>query len=416
MALRLDKLAQVSRRLRNPQHSFNIRAKPFVIQPFCIAPVLPGETLKNGVMQSRVVTAPIKNPLIGWWKEYYFFYVKHRDLGQDALLNMMLDPSTSLAGLADASASAPWYHPGSGINWVKLCTEKCVEHYFRDEGEAWNAYTVDSMPIAQVNHNNVFDSMVTTAEYAAQDFDVDTADANTTVQASEVARALNLWELLRANNMTDMSYEDYLRSFGVRVQAEERNIPELLRYVREWTYPTNTVEPTTGVPSSAVSWAISERMDKDRYFKEPGFILGLTVTRPKVYLSAQTGAAVHLMQDAYTWLPAILRDDPQTSLKQLASMTGTIYPTGPAGVWLDVRDLFIYGDQFVNFALTATDAGLVALPHTDAQRIRYVSSADIDGLFAGADKLVKEDGIVRFSILGTQADQTPRGNALGFRL
>jgi len=35
--------------------------------------------VENLLIQSRVVTDPLQNSLIGWWQEYYIFYVKHRD-------------------------------------------------------------------------------------------------------------------------------------------------------------------------------------------------------------------------------------------------------------------------------------------------------------------------------------------------
>jgi hypothetical protein len=417
--LRVENLKQVARKLRNPEHRWQVRHRPFQITPCLIAPVLPGETLKNAVMQSRVVTDPIRNPLVGWWIEYYFFYVKHRDLGQQVFLDMMLDPNQSLASVADNVDSVDFYHEGAlgSPNWVRRCYEKCVEHYFRDQDELWNQAMIGNYAAAQVNHNSWMDSLTLSADYLAGDFEVDGPDANTTVQASELSRALMLWEHLRANNMTEMTYEDYLRSYGVKVRPEqEMGVPELIRYVREWSYPTNTVEATTGVPSSAVSWGISERIDKDRYFKEPGFIIGLTVARPKVYFSNQTGNASQLLNDAFAWLPAIMRDDPMTSMKQVATGANGLLTGAPNGYWVDVRDLYLYGDQFVNFALTETNAGLVALPPATLTNIRYPTQAMVDALFVGVNNLVRQDGVVRLSILGTQVDQTPRGNTMGVRM
>jgi hypothetical protein len=74
--------------------------------------------------------------------------------------------------------------------------------------------------------------------------------------------------------------------------------------------------------------------------------------------------------------------------------------------WVDVRDLFLYGDQFVNFALTATDAGLVALP-TAAMQKKYASATDADGLFTSASpaNLVRADGVVNLTIAGTTVGQ-----------
>ena len=80
MALNPMAAPRVGRKLRSPIHRFHLRHYPFQLQPFMLAPVIPGETMKNLLLQARVVTDPIKNGLIGWWQEYYFFYVKHRDL------------------------------------------------------------------------------------------------------------------------------------------------------------------------------------------------------------------------------------------------------------------------------------------------------------------------------------------------
>ena len=124
------------RKMRRPRHDFNVRHMPFCITPFAIAPVLPGETLKDGNLQSRAVVDPIRNPLIGWWLEHYVFYVKHSHLpGADTFKDMMINPAAVTSGQADATTSSIWYHPGSGINWVKQCIIAVTEAYFRDEGD-----------------------------------------------------------------------------------------------------------------------------------------------------------------------------------------------------------------------------------------------------------------------------------------
>ena len=72
-----------SRGMRRPQHRFNIKFQPWQLQPLMIAPVLPGETLRQLMLQSQCWSTPLKaGPLknIGWWQEYFFFYVSHRDL------------------------------------------------------------------------------------------------------------------------------------------------------------------------------------------------------------------------------------------------------------------------------------------------------------------------------------------------
>ena len=87
----VQETARQTRTMRSPKHTFNLVTRPWQIQPFMIAPVLPGETLKSLTMQARVVTDPVKSKLVGWWHETYFFYVKHRDLTfRDQMIAMHL--------------------------------------------------------------------------------------------------------------------------------------------------------------------------------------------------------------------------------------------------------------------------------------------------------------------------------------
>lgn len=394
-------MPQQQRVNRNPVHTFQLRQRPWQIQPFMIAPVLPGETFKNALLQARVVTDPIKNPLIGWWTEYYFFYVKHRDLdARDTLVNMVLS-NASTASLQTA-AQTETYHYASSIDWAQLCLKRVTEEYFRDQGEAWNVATLGNLPLASINNSSWLDSVIDETTVPEGSDPQTTADNMETLDLYE-----RQYEFMKSMKMINMTYEDFLKSYGVRGAAvEEPHKPELIRYVKDWTYPSNTVDPATGIPASAASWAVAERADKDRFIKEPGFIFGVSVIRPKVYLSRQKGAGVHMLDDAYSWLPAILANDPATSLKQYAAAAGPL-TTPTNGYWVDVRDLFIYGDQFVNFSLAETDAGMVALP-TAGMVKRFASSADADALFKSAAPAnqIRQDGVVSLTILGTQVDQT----------
>lgn len=393
---------------RNPQHTFQIRHRPWQIQPMLIAPVLPGETLKNLLLQARVVTDPIRNPLIGWWYEFYFFYVKHRDLAERAIVTEMhLNPAQDMSSLNQA-ATLNTYHAGPGVDWVKLCLARVTEEYFRDDDEEATTFAVDGLPLSKLALKETWmDSLKDEAAIPGTGNDHELPGQNPVIPDGVPAGFENhfiQWEHMRALKLTDASFEDYLRSFGVNAPREtlieEINRPELIRYVRDWTYPSNTIDPVSGAPSSACSWGIAERADKDRFFKEPGFIFGVAVARPKVYVNKQKGAGVSMMNDAYSWLPAILQDQPYTSLKKFAFNAGPLSGTMAAGnYWVDLRDLLVYGDQFVNFALTEIDAGFVALPTAAMQR-KYVTAADMDGLFKSASPAnkVRADGVVSMTI------------------
>jgi len=398
----VNQVQKQGRVTRKPVHNFNVETRPFQIQPIMIAPVLAGETLNNLLLQSRVVTMPLKNPLIGWWKEYYFFYVKLRDMVfRDDFMDMLIDPNKSMSGRYEA-ANLKHYHRANRINWTKHCLEVVTNEYFRAEGETYAtaAALLDTLPMVAVNWNGITDSALLDSAYIRPDVNVD-LNSNATITASEVDKALRDYQWLRSNGVTDVSYQDYLAYHGIQWREDDPHIPELVRYVREWTYPTNTVNPSTGVPSSACSWAIQERGDKDRFFREPGYLFAVTVTRPKVYMRNIQGNVADYMENALHWMNAILDDDPHTSMQKYTS--GTAMLQASADYWVDMKDYFMYGDQFLNYdPTTATTKNVVALPRpalagTDK---RYPVSADIDGLFAAAApaNVVNEDGIVSLTI------------------
>lgn len=398
------------RSIRRPRHNFNIRARQFTIQPFMIAPVLAGETMESLLMQARVVSDPIKNPLVGWWLQYMFFYVKLTDLdARDVITEALIHPDQTMAALNGAE-NLKYYHKGAGaINWSQLCLKRVVEEFFRNEGEAWDAFMDDGMPVASVNQETWTQSIMSTVETSVDDVTINTADGLT---VTEIDEAYRRWQMLQMNNLVDMDYEDYLRTFGVRSERVEVHKPELIRMISDWTYPTNTIDPVTGVPSSAVSWSPQERADKNRFFREPGFVFGVTVARPKVYFKNLSRAGVSMMADALSWLPAMLSNDPRASLKGFAEGAGPFHAfndTGSAAYWVDIKDLFTYGDQFVNYDLPAsTISNGVTLPSADLSNRMYPVSADIEALFvSGLASFVRQDGVVSLNINGRQRDTSP---------
>ena len=399
----LPKRGRVARR---PSHTFQLRQRPWVIQPFFIAPVLPGETMQKLTFQARVVTDPLKNRLLGWWAEYYFFYVKHRDLKEPLFETMMLDLDADLSSL-EVAAKVATYHASTGLDWVQLCLDRVVEEYFRDQDDA-TAHNVDNMPLASINQANWLDSAQEASDVTALDVVVDDNEGTTDVTASQLDARMRAWEFARLNGLTDMDYEDYLATFGIKTDKVEEHVPELIRYIRKWQYPSNTIDPTDGSAASAVSWAIADEAAKKRFFREPGFLFGVCVMRPKVYLGKQAGSATQLLQDALSWLPRVMSDDPMTSAVNIPDATILGDVTDATGTWVDIKDLFLYGEQFINFALTATDAGLVALPTAGLEK-KYPASTDLDAMFAGAApaNLIHSDGIVNLDIVGSLVDTTP---------
>lgn len=400
---------KLTRKLRTPDHSFQLRVRPWQLQPFMLAPVVPGDTMKMAMLQARCVSRPIKAKLVGWWAEFYLFYVKHRDLDdRDDLTAMQMDLDADLSGLQEASPATDYYAFPNSVNWAKLCLKRVVEEYFRNEDEAWNNADIGNLPIASIGIQNGYQSAMGAANYSDPDVAI-TVGVDDQITAGEIDAAYRMWEFQRMNNLTPMDYEDWLRSQGVGVaKTDEIHRPELIRFWRQWTYPTNTVEPTTGTPTSAVAWSMAETANKPRFFKEPGFVFGVCCFRPKVYMSRAKGSLAGAMQDALAWLPAALREDSKASFIQYADNSGPLGDnTDATGYVFDIRDLFQYGDQFVNFSLADTNANLVALPDVALNK-RFATSTMADALFAAASpaNTIDVDGIVKLSIESPVAGDT----------
>ena len=120
-----------------------------------------------------------------------------------------------------------------------------------------------------------------------------------------------------------------------------------------------------------------------------------------------------------------MADDPYTSLKMLNDAHGS-NPLGFAGgdavgeaFWVDVRDLFLYGDQFMNFypdtpqyegaggTQPTGEANILMRPAANLER-RYATTAEANALFAVGDRVfIRQDGVVNLNILGNQVDLTP---------
>ncbi len=402
---------QVRRKARNPVHPHLIEYQPYQLQPFMIAPVLPGDTMKRLSMQARVISDPLKGGagnILPWWCEHFYFYVKVRQLGETvrtAFETMVLEGTPM--GIVDPP-DAKTYHAGGTINWVKRCLEFVTENGgFRDDGEPHNVATLDGLPQVSAHRRgqSFVDSMM-------RDTDPTTVnDFQNPHDTDVLAQYQEQYERMRAMRLIDMTFEDWVETYGVRLPSTaslER--PELIRMSSEWSYPANTVDPATGLPSGAASFAINLSADKDRFFNEPGFIFGVTTVRPKIFLGNQKGSASSMMDGALNWMPRILADQPHVTVREFVG--GTASPTGPlrgqtAGYWLDTRDLFTYGDQFLVFA--AAQGYAPALPAANGE-YRFQTAAEIAALFADpAKNKIRQDGVTRLSILShptTSTDMT----------
>lgn len=409
---------------RYPKHTFAIQELPYTMQPFMIAPVLPGETLANLKFEARSITDPIVSPIIGWKKEFHFFYVRVTDLLSDSIRDMFVDPTNAdLSGtLGIAANDQAHYTAKGGIDYLKRSLSSIWTHYFSDQDDVLTDYDtaatsgMNGLPFVQIRDRFWLDSIT--------DDDVmptgGAVSGATTFEQLEAMQAA--YENLRALGIANMTYHDFLRSYGINVPNPEEHKPEHLAKFTDFTYPSNTVNPATGAPVSACSWVFNNSVRDPKMFKEPGFVVGVSITRPKVYFTGLAGnLAAHLTR-AWDWLPNYLNEaaaDPMpfTSLKKFTADTGPLgdRTTATDGYFVDMRDLFLYGDQFHNMAaFNPVPANLAsingfALPPGDNHHLyKYPTEAMVKNLFVtpATAYTVRTDGYTSLSIKGKQIDYT----------
>lgn len=396
-------------KVRVPDINFHLKLRPYQIQPFFFHPVLPGERVNKFMWKSNTVSDPINNRLMGWWQEWHLFYVRFRDLFPASdIKSIFTDPNANLSTLYSA-ADAKYFHK-YGVNYCKEATRLIVENYFRAEDEDPANAVIDGMYAASIGTDNLMDStMLASALIEQTDIDVDeNADGN--IMMSEIERAQRLYEELKLGGFTDMDYNDFLRTYGIRLPSEEmEGKPKHLRTIKNWQMPVNHIDETSGTATTAMYWKSDERHDKDFMVKEPGFLIGLCVFKPKVMLAGQTGSLVSMMDTLREWLPAVLRDDPTSSMIALDS---TQHPfTFAQDIYTDLKDLFVYGEQFTNIAPIAANMNVVDLPKvtTAGEDVflnkRYPALTDAQSVFkASENSFLEMDGKLQITLSTAVSD------------
>lgn len=398
---------RMQRRLRRPQHQFFLHFRPWELTPFFAAPVVPGETLKSALMQARVLSSPIKNQVVGWWLETYWFYVKHRHLTglQPGLTDMMLDSTLSApdnAGIAEVAMQTA----AGEVNYMLEAYKLVVDEFFRGDGETSSGAGVaaDNLNLVRIKLPGWWDSILpatalTDGTGGIGDDTIGTAALDT---VGEVGKALEQWQTLRMLGVTQLEYDDWLRSFGVSIAAPVDDRPELIRYTREWQLPSSqvSVDATAQRVSSVVSWSPTERLDKDRYFKEPGILFGCVVARPKVY-HTHASSGLGQLANAMAWQTPMRSGAPYELYQELVAD-----PT----FGFDPTDLFNHGDQWVRVKVGTGNVPSITWDG-ESSFPAYAEATDVNAMFVdGANGHLKMDGVVNLTVASAHVglDTTPR--------
>lgn len=398
-----------TRHVRNPNFPVAGVMKPFGLYPIYAHPVLPGETMDSGRLKWRVLSKPVKHPLAGAWLETWLIYVKFTDIDR-ALGGMFVSDSFSSAGYT-AGANRPRFFTKSGqIDWLKLITDRVAQSFFLHSGETI-LYTSDGVPKTKLNSQSWYQNlMFKPASVTLGQLPGDNPDTQ-----------LTGFQMMQMMAMSELTYESYLKQFGVQSIVTGVGEPEILRYTRSWHVPVNTVEPTTGVPSAAWVWSDDVEWDKPKRFDEPGFLIQYASVRPKMFQKNISYSFIGNLWGFSDFFPIYNIEDPAGGVRAITSADPTIATTavtgGPHQFIYDHRDLLNHGEQFINcsdaetpFAIPKSGGLTMAVASTLADlQGEYVPDADIDALFSGAgatDKCVYYEGMATLNIKGHLKDTT----------
>ena len=373
-----------SRVNRRPNFPMLGTLRPFGLYPLMFHPVLPGETLQSYSAKFRLLSQPINNPMVGAWAEMWLVYVKLTDI-DPALSEMFISETFATTGYTRAAASEALFTAAGQIDWVGMALNKFHADYMLNQGET--AKTLGDVPLMRRKSMDWMQNLMFTP---ATGVDVNALPSDPDAQ-------LTGFDMMNMMGMSELTYEQYLTSYGVSSARLPNGQCEILRYAPSWTLPTNHVDPATGSPSSAWSWSVDMKADKPKMFAEPGFIMLVASVRPKVYDVRKVASFAGNLWGFADWFPVYNLTDPAGGIRELKSDDLIWHPTIRGGLTLlsmlyDHRDLLSHGETFINDTVNVpytTPAGpaAAALAGTESPedlRGEYLSSTEIDALFKGA--------------------------------
>jgi len=308
-----------ARGMRDPRVDFQGAAmKRATLTGVALLPVLAGDTVAQANYAARVIGAnEAEDQVVGSWFESWLFYVRVGDMPDaETIRELLVDPTAA-----------------TNIDWWSQVQQAVWKGYFMDEDEV---------------HASTFPRL----RWPVEDW-ADSAVLESTLPPDTTPGGGDDWteqwtrfEAMRRSRLTVKTFEEYLAAQGVAVPPQLRNeldtdfkVPELLHYSREFAYPQPTINPTTGTGASRVQWFLQEKMAKQRFCAEPGFIALFVAIRPKPYLKYLVNP-LDFLDTAEGWLPIDFDTDPHTSLLEVP--TG-IMASDTVSTVVDIRDYWLNG-------------------------------------------------------------------------
>ena len=277
------------RRMRTPRFPTCNSGQFGRLLPYHWSLLCPGETLKSAKFSARFQSVPIDSPLAGAYVDHWLFWCPLRVLDSN-FVDAISNGSGSLPTLGAGASLASWifekYKGAGGVvpSWHRLMYQRLFFDWFSNELDvpaipAWQS-TPFALNLPDVTGEFTDRARLDTTMGYTVNVSPGTPDtfALADLENAQAQRRYDDWR----NSAVGESYEDYLRSQGVNVEGNAITSSEKWFSHRQWIMPTRAVEPTTGQTTQVYMFDANLSLDRPRFAKEHGLIMGCLSIRPKV--------------------------------------------------------------------------------------------------------------------------------------
>ena len=375
----------MARKLRTPRYPVVTTGRFGKAVPVAKALVEAGSTLRKLSFRNRFQSMPIKYPLTGGYLDVEFYYVP-MSAAWDEWIDFVLGETVTFPTLAAAQPNF-FTSAANSSKLYGLCYEAVINKFHRTSED--DPYTYDgswaSLPRVDM-----------TAEFSAS------ADHRTIDETVNIADGLTVREIddarakLRYRNRMDFAtghYADWLKEQGVAAHAVLGADPERIGRVSKFVMPSKSIDPSTGGTTQSYFRDIELTLDKDRYFAEAGYIVGILSMRPKIMPYGSSS-----LEDAWRepiWFPH--KGQPKEYREQPAGVGGI------DGTQSMFTDDFLAKGQSLCGPVDDTKTQLFLTYNPTSLKDARIPQAAYDDMLSGASPLVggahyQVDGVLRLEL------------------
>lgn len=388
--------------LRAPIFPCSGSVVPFGLYPAFAAPLMAGESVQLVNLRGTMISQPLANPLSGGWLEAWIASVPISGLDKSdpqtgTWKGLVNDVTPVTTGLTAAAQDVQFFTNVGQIDFIKQAYDLLVSEFFQAPGTTAPTGldgNVVSLPVVGsdwAQNLQVIPATATVATWPEKSVSVDLVGMDLDTERT----------LVEAEN-----YREWVQEYGVGdPEPKTYGGPRIHRYFRQWVQPSNTIDPSNGVPRASHVFAYRLGLRKGFVVREPSILLVLWTYRPQTFRRSFLGSYIGRMSGLKEWVPprgnaawsTINGDDP---------LFPATFDTGaPASDYaFDRSDIWAMGETFINradasnpYPPPSVGAGITNAD-TASMRSRYPTLAEVKALFSTSTTVA--DYCAYYSALG----------------